>query len=141
MILVDTNVLLDVVTDDEDWASWSIARLDAASVAGPILINHVIYSELAIRFDSIEVLDAVLRNAGVTVGSLPRSALFLAGQVFRRRDADGAGGIPPDCFVGAHAAVERMPLLTREPERYRKDFPTVHLIAPSPSTAAHHALS
>jgi predicted nucleic acid-binding protein len=125
--LIDTSVLLDLLTDDEEWADWSIAHLDAAAVAGPICINPVIYAELAVRFDSVEALDTALRQAGVTIAPLPRPALFLAAQVFRKH---GRSGVTPECFIGAHAAVERMPLLTRDPDRYRGAFPTVSLIAP-----------
>ena len=83
MILVDTNVLLDVVTDDPVWADWSIRQLDAAALKGRLTINGVVYAELSVRFDRIEDLDGVLADAGIALIDIPRAALFLAGKVFR----------------------------------------------------------
>lgn len=130
MTLVDTNVLLDLVTDDAVWADWSVARLEAASLAGPLLINDVIYAELAVRYDRIEDLDGILRDAAIEVVPMPRAALFLAGKVFvRYRRAGGPRtGVLPDFFIGAHAAVVRIPLLNKG--RYMTYFPTIALIAP-----------
>ena len=132
MTLIDTNVLLDLVTDDAVWADWSVARLEAASLVGPLLINDVIYAELAVRYDRIEALDGFLKEAGIEVVPVPRAALFLAGKVFvRYRRAGGLrSGVLPDFFIGAHAAVAQMPLLTRDVGRYLTYFPTVALIAP-----------
>ena len=132
MTLVDTNILLDLVTDDPVWADWSIRQLDAAAVNGPLVINGVVYAELSVRFDRIEELDEVLNEAGITMEEIPRSALFLAGKVFRRYRAAGGNrtGVLPDFFIGAHAAVSKLPLLTRDINRYRTYFPTVKLIAP-----------
>lgn len=132
MTLVDTNILLDLVTDDPVWADWSIRQLDAAAVNGPLVINGVVYAELSVRFDRIEELDEVLNEAGITMEEIPRSALFLAGKVFRRYRAAGGNrtGVLPDFFIGAHAAVSKLPLLTRDIHRYRTYFPTVKLIAP-----------
>lgn len=132
MILVDTNVLLDLVTDDPDWAEWSLARLEEAAMAGPIFINDVVYAELSIRYDRIEDLDAMLALSGIEMTPTPRPALFLAGKAFRQyRMAGGTRtGVLPDFFIGAHAAVERWPLLTRDTSRYRSYFPTVSLIGP-----------
>jgi len=130
--LVDTNILLDLVTDDPTWADWSIRQLDAAAVNGPLVINSVVYAELSVRFERIEDLDEVLVEAGITIEEIPRAALFLAGKVFRRyRAASGnRTGVLPDFFIGAHAAVSKLPLLTRDIQRYRTYFPTVNLIAP-----------
>ncbi len=132
MTLVDTNILLDLVTDDPTWADWSIRQLDAAAVNGSLVINPVIYAELSVRFERIEDLDEVLAEAGVTIEEIPRAALFLAGKVFRRYRAAGGSrtGVLPDFFIGAHAAVSKLPLLTRDIRRYRTYFPTVNLIAP-----------
>ena len=132
MILVDTNVLLDLVTDDPDWAEWSLARLEEAALAGPIVINDVVYAEMSIRYDRIEDLDAMLALSGIAMAPAPRPALFLAGKAFRQyRMAGGTRtGVLPDFFIGAHAAVERWPLLTRDTSRYRTYFPTVTLIGP-----------
>ena len=132
MTLVDTNVLLDLVTNDPDWSEWSLARLEEAALAGPILINDIVYAETSIRYDRIEDLDAMLSQALIEIAATPRSALFLAGKAFRRyRMAGGTRtGVLPDFFIGAHAAVEGWPLLTRDAGRYRRYFPKVRLIAP-----------
>jgi hypothetical protein len=79
--LVDTNVLLDLVTDDASWAGWSIDQLKAASLQGPLLINDVIYAELGVRYERIETLDSFIAEAGLELLALPRAALFLAGKV------------------------------------------------------------
>jgi len=130
--LVDTNVLLDVVTDDPNWADWSIEQLEAAALRGPLLINDVVYAELAVRYERIERLEAFLAAAGLDMAALPRSALFLAGKVFQKyRKAGGSrAGVLPDFFIGAHAAVDQLDLLTRDTARYRTYFPTVKLITP-----------
>jgi predicted nucleic acid-binding protein len=130
--LIDTNVLLDLVTDDPDWADWSIEQLEAAALRGPLLINDVIYAELAVRYEHIERLEAFLAEAGLDVAAMPRSALFLAGKVFQKyRKAGGSrAGVLPDFFIGAHAAVDQLDLLTRDTARYRTYFPTVRLITP-----------
>lgn len=132
MTLVDTNVLLDLVTDDPDWSEWSLARLEEAALAGPIVINDVVYAETSIRYDRIEDLDAMLDQAMIGIAATPRSALFLAGKAFRRYRAAGGArtGVLPDFFIGAHASVEGWPLLTRDAGRYRGYFPKVRLIAP-----------
>ena len=132
MTLVDTNVLLDLATDDPNWADWSIAQLEAASLRGPLLINDVIYAELAVRYDRIEDLDAFVDQAGVEIGPLPRAALFLAGKVFTqyRKSGGSRTGVLPDFFIGAHAAVSELPLLTRDVGRYRTYFPSLTLIIP-----------
>ena len=132
MTLIDTNVLLDLVTDDPVWADWSIRQLDAAAIKGPLTINSVVYAEVSVRFERIEDLDEVLEDAGMTLADIPRSALFLAGKVFRRYRAAGGSrnGVLPDFFIGAHAAVTGLPLLTRDIQRYRSYFPSLTLIAP-----------
>ncbi len=89
LTLVDTNVLLDLVTDDPDWADWSIGQLDAASLRGALAINDVAYAELSVRFRAIEALDQVLDEVGVAMAAMPRPALFLAGKVFQRYRAAG----------------------------------------------------
>jgi hypothetical protein len=130
--LVDTNVLLDLVSDDPNWADWSVAQLEAASLNGPLLINDVIYAELAVRYARIEDLEAFLDVAGLEMTAMPRAALFLAGKVFTqyRRSGGHKTGVLPDFFIGAHAAVGRLPLLTRDVGRYRTYFPSLELITP-----------
>lgn len=132
MTLVDTNVLLDLVTDDAKWSDWSVAQLEAASIEGPLLINDVIYAELAVRYERIEALEAFVEEAGLDMRSIPKPALFLAGKVFTQyRKAGGTRtGVLPDFFIGAHAAVQQLPLLTRDVGRYRSYFPSLKLIAP-----------
>jgi predicted nucleic acid-binding protein len=131
--LVDTNVLLDLVTNDRDWADWSLARLEDAALAGPLLINDIVYAESSIRFDRIEDLDATLATARIKLTPAPRSALFLAGKAYKQYRAAGGTrtGVLPDFFIGAHATVEGWPLLTRDTSRYRTYFPKITLIAPT----------
>ena len=135
MTLVDSNVILDVVTDGETWADWSQEQLEQAASAGPLIINNVIYAEISTRYSTVEDVDAMLRNLDIGVATIPRTALFLAGKAYLRyRATDGVRtGVLSDFFIGAHAAVEQRPLLTRDARRYRTYFPTVELIIPSES--------
>jgi predicted nucleic acid-binding protein len=132
MILVDTNILLDVVSDDPEWADWSQRKLEAASARDKLAINPVIYAELSVGFERIEEVDAVLAATSIAVIEIPHPALFLAGKVFSayRKRGGVKTGVLPDFFIGAHAAVARLPLLTRDLGRYRSYYPTVELIAP-----------
>ncbi len=132
MTLVDSNVLLDVVTDGEAWADWSQAKLEQAASSGPLVINDVIYAEVSTRYATVDGVDAMLRNLDIDLATIPRSALFLAGKAYLRyRSAGGLRtGVLADFFIGAHAAVEQLPLLTRDVRRYRTYFPTVELISP-----------
>ncbi|WP_028348347.1 type II toxin-antitoxin system VapC family toxin [Bradyrhizobium murdochi] len=138
MTLVDSNVLLDVFIQTPGWWEWSLARLEDAARQGPLLINDVIFAETSIRFPVIEDFEAALSQAGITVAPIPRMALFLAGKAsVQYRNAGGArSSVLPDFFIGAHAAVEQLPLLTRDTRRYRTYFPTVTLIAPNGETGA-----
>jgi len=135
MTLVDSNVILDVVTDGETWADWSQEQLEQAASAGPLIINNVIYAEISTRYSTVEDVDAMLRNLDIGVATIPRTALFLAGKAYLRYRATGGvrTGVMSDFFIGAHAAVEQRPLLTRDARRYRPYFPTVELITPSES--------
>ncbi len=132
MTLVDTNVLLDLTTNDPVWADWSVRQLDRAAAKGPLIINGVVYAELSVGFERIEEMDVLLDEAGIAMEEIPRDALFLAGKAFRRyRSAGGVRpGVLPDFFIGAHAAVLGLPLLTRDAKRYRSYFPSVHLMTP-----------
>ena len=134
MILVDTSVLLDVVTNDPRWVDWSQQQLDAASARDRLAINAVIYAETAPGFARIDELDAAIDAVGLVMAEIPRPALFLAAKVFGayRRRGSAKTGVLPDFFIGAHAAVAGMPLITRDPTRHRTYFPTVELIAPVP---------
>lgn len=132
MTLVDTNVLLDLVTDDPVFADWSINQLETASVNGPLFINDVIYAELSVGYARKEALDAFVSDALLKMIPIPQDALFLAGKVFEkyRRAGGTRTGVLPDFFIGAHAAVTDLPLITRDTGRYATYFPTVQLITP-----------
>lgn len=134
MTLVDTNVLLDLVTNDPNFSNWSLAQLEAASLKGPLIINDVIYAELSVRYDSKERLDSFVANADLRHKLISKDSLFLAGKAFQqyRRSGGTRTAVLPDFFIGAHAAVLEIPLLTRDIGRYRTYFPTVKLIAPEP---------
>jgi predicted nucleic acid-binding protein len=132
LILVDTNVILDVLEDDPQWADWSQRQLDRAVLNDTLCINAVIYAELSIAYERIEQLEAMLTTAGFRVEAIPREALFLAGKAFvrYRRGRGAKSGVLPDFFIGAHAAVSNYPLLTRDMRRYATYFPTLVLISP-----------
>lgn len=133
MVLVDTNVVVDVWQDDATWSEWSLAQLRAQSQVHELAINPIIYAELALNFESMETLDARVGDLGLTLRDLPRAALFLAGHAFRkyRRAGGGKSGVLADFFIGAHAAVLGCAILTRDAARYRSYFPTVELLAPA----------
>ena len=132
MLLVDTNVLVDVLEDDPQWADWSIGQLRAQSKIHRLAINPIIYSELSLTFSTVEALDQALDDLGLTMVELPRPALFIAGKAFvrYRRQGGTKGNVLGDFFIGAHAAVSKYPLLTRDTRRYASYFPSVNLIAP-----------
>jgi|SRR6202521_1979790 len=132
MVLVDTNVLLDVLQNDAKWASWSQGQLDAAAATASLAINPIIYSELSMAFARIEELDTVIEEASLSIEAIPNEALFLAGKVFLtyRKSQGTKLNVLPDFFIGAHAAVMQWPILTRDVGRYRTHFPTVELLAP-----------
>jgi predicted nucleic acid-binding protein len=132
MILVDTNVLLDVLQEDPRWSGWSQGQLETASLTDRLAINSVIYSDLSMAFARIEELESVIGEASLVVDAIPREALFLAAKVFLdyRRRKGSKQGVLPDFYIGVHAAVNGYPILTRDTARYRSYFPTVRLIAP-----------
>ncbi|WP_411386577.1 type II toxin-antitoxin system VapC family toxin [Pseudomonas sp. MPB03] len=132
MILVDTNVLIDVLEDDPVWADWSIEQMRAQSKIHNLVINPVIYAELSQTFSTFEALDEVVEEMGLLMQEVPRPALFLAGKAFVRYRKMGGGknNVLADFFIGAHAAVKRLPLLTRDAKRYRSYFPSVQLVVP-----------
>jgi predicted nucleic acid-binding protein len=131
-ILVDSNVLLDVLTDDPQWYDGSAAQLDACAEDAELCINPIIYAEISVGFERIEELDQALPTDAFTRLELPWEAGFLAGKAFLRyRRASGARSSPlPDFYIGAHAAIESLPLLTRDAARYRTYFPRLELICP-----------
>ena len=133
MTLVDTSVLIDVATDDPNWADWSQQKLERASLQGPLLINEIIYAELSVGFDRIEELNAFLTGAGTEMHYLSAPALFLAGKAFAqyRRAGGIRSSILADFFIGAHAMVSRLPLLTRDARKYQTYFPDIKVITPA----------
>ena len=132
MVLVDTNVLLDLFTDDAQWRWWSERAIGDALLTDQIGINQIIYAEVSLAFDNVEALDHALGTLLVTRLQLPYRAGFGAGRAFHRyRRAGGSRPTPlPDFYIGAHAEVDGLPLLTRDSNRYRTYFPTVELITP-----------
>lgn len=133
MILVDTNVLLDVVGRDPVWADWSRRHLNLAAATDDLAINEIVYAELSVGYQRVEELDEMLVRAGIALAPIPRPALFLAGKAFRRYRQAGGGrtGVLPDFFIGAHAVVSNGVLITRDARRYRSYFPGIALIAPN----------
>jgi predicted nucleic acid-binding protein len=131
--LVDSNVLIDLVTDDPVWARWSQDRLESAALSGPVHINDVVYAEVSAGYSTIERFEAVLAEAQLTVDPIPREALFRAGKAFQayRRAGGPRTGVLPDFFIGAHAAARGWPLLTRDARRYRAYFPGLEIISPA----------
>ncbi|MDN5923563.1 MAG: type II toxin-antitoxin system VapC family toxin [Xanthomonadales bacterium] len=131
-VLVDTNILLDILTEDNAWFDWSARALERSAAQAQLCINATIYAEVSMGFDRIEDLDAALPVSDFTRLSLPWEAAFLAGKAFLRyRRAGGVRRSPlPDFYIGAHAAIARVPLLTRDARRYRSYYPTLQLICP-----------
>lgn len=134
MILVDSNVLIDLSTNDPVWSNWSATALQAAMEADVLALNPIIYAEVSVRFGSVDDLEDALELFAFQRLALPYESAFLAGKAFAQyRRRGGARTSPlPDFFIGAHAAVERLTLLTRDPRRYTRYFPGVKLIAPEP---------
>lgn len=131
--LVDSNVLLDLVLEDPAWGDWSAAALAAARDDGALVINPIVYAEVAAAFSTIETLDVMLAPDDARREPVPWEAAFLAGRAhveYRRRGGARRATLP-DFFIGAHAAVAGHRLLTRDPRRYRTYFPRLEIIAPS----------
>jgi predicted nucleic acid-binding protein len=132
VILVDSNVLIDIFGRNPQWWPWSLEQVQQALRLGPVLINDIVYAETSIRFQTVDEFEMALGAIGATLAPMPRLASFVAGKAFARyRSIRGVRpGILPDFFIGAHATVEGLPLLTRDAGRYRHYFPTLRLIAP-----------
>lgn len=131
-VLVDSNVLLDVLAQDPVWESWSASALEEAAEERVLVINPVIYAEVSVGFERIEDLEVALPPHAFRRDSLPWEAAFLAGksfQQYRRRGGERRSPLP-DFYIGAHAAVAGMTLLTRDAARYRTYFPRLELITP-----------
>jgi predicted nucleic acid-binding protein len=129
---VDSNVILDLFTENEEWFDWSASMLSRAAENGRVVINPIVYAEVSMGFDRIEEVDAALPDAYFAREPLPWEATFLAARAFltyRRRG--GARTSPlPDFFIGAHAAIAGYTLLTRDARRYRTYFPRLRIVAP-----------
>jgi predicted nucleic acid-binding protein len=132
LVLVDSNVLLDIFTADPDWLSWSQAALAEALQDGPVVINQLVYAEVSVAYKQLSELDAVLSRLKIQRADLPWAAAYLAGQAFLKyRHKGGARTSPlPDFYIGAHALSASLSLLTRDASRYRTYFPKLRLIAP-----------
>lgn len=132
MTLVDTNVLLDVLSNDPRWSEWSLRHLAGRAAMGPVIINEIVYAEMSARMDSQAEVERALENFDVRFERVPTRVLFLAGKSYHRYRSSGGirTGVLPDFFIGAHAQVLHMPILTRDVRRYRTYFPDVALITP-----------
>lgn len=131
-VLIDSNVLLDLMTKDARWFPWAAAEVERAADRFRLAINPVIYAEVSVRYSRIEDLEAALPKAMFDREATPYEAAFLAGKSFlayRRRGGTKRSPLP-DFFIGAHAAIAGYPLLTRDAARYRTHFPRLRLIAP-----------
>jgi predicted nucleic acid-binding protein len=132
--LVDSNIILDLVTDDAEWFDWSSESLAKAADESTLAINPIVYAEVSIGFRTIEELEDLLPSGDFRRLELPYEAAYLAGKAFLayRRRGGGRTAPLPDFYIGAHAAVSGMRLLTRDPQRYRTYFPTVKVLSPEP---------
>jgi predicted nucleic acid-binding protein len=131
-VMVDSNVILDVATEDPTWLEWSAGQLAALSEDHVLVINPIVYAEVSIGYLTIEELDRAVPEDRFRRDALPWAAAFLAGKCFERyRRSGGRGRSPlPDFYIGAHAALAGMTLVTRDARRYRTYFPRLRLIAP-----------
>ena len=131
--LVDSCVLIDVLADDPVWAEWSLDQLERCAALGPLLINPLILAEISPRFERASDLEVALAGLPLVKAALPWDAAFLAGQAFKvYRQSPGLKTSPmPDFYIGAHALVAQLQLLTRDAPRYRSYFPTLALVAPA----------
>ncbi|CAK8724798.1 PIN domain-containing protein [Candidatus Electrothrix laxa] len=131
-VLVDSCVLLDLLTDDPNWADWSEQALDRCSQTNTLYINSIVYTEVSIGFNRIEEVEQALQAVGVKVLEIPREALFLTGKIFLRyRKNKGTKNSPlPDFFIGAHAVVSGFDLITRDTAKFTTYYPNLNLISP-----------
>jgi len=131
-VLVDSCVLLDLFTDDPNWADWSENILERYSQTNTLYINSVVYTEVSIGFKNIEEIETAISELGVKVLEMPREALFLTGKTFLkyRKNRGNKTSPLPDFFIGAHASVSKFDLITRDDNKYKTYFPQVKLIYP-----------
>lgn len=130
--LVDSNVIFDILSDDEEWIDWSAAMLAAAANRGPLYINPIIFAEVSVRYERVEDVEAALPEDYFVRAPLPWDAGFLAAKCFASyRKRGGTRRSPlPDFYIGAHAAVAGLTLLTRDPKRYATYLPGLSLLCP-----------
>jgi len=131
-IFVDSCVLLDLFTNDDNWADWSEKILEKYSQTNSLYINSIVYTEVSIGFNKVEEVEQAIAGLGIKVLEMPREALFLTGKVFLKyRKNKGTKVSPlPDFFIGAHASVSKFDLITRDSDKYKTYFPQVKLIHP-----------
>ena len=131
-LLVDSNVILDIFLDDPNWADWAESALAKYSFHAKLFINSIVYTEVSVGFKRIEELESALNKGGFQMLEIPKEALFLAGKAFLNyRKSSGKKRSPlPDFYIGAHAAILDIALITRDVSKYRTYFPTVKLISP-----------
>lgn len=132
-VFVDSCVLLDLFTDDPNWAEWSENVLEKYSRTNTLYINSIVYTEVSIGFIKIEEVEKAISDLGLKVLEIPREALFLTGKVFLKyRRNKGTKNSPlPDFFIGAHASVAKFDLITRDPAKYKTYYPNLKLIEPN----------
>lgn len=132
MILVDSNIWIDLIQNDSEWVDWSLRQVQIARASNTVCVNSVIYAELAPNYDNAADLDRLLKSANAAFEPISEAAAYLAGRAFLRYRA-GLGkklGVLPDFFIGAQAQVNGWTILTRDRGRYKTYFPTVKLICP-----------
>ncbi len=132
MILVDSNILLDILTLDSQWYDWSAAKLCMLAESHDLIINDIIYTEISIGFERIEDLEETFSGGFFKIVPMPKEALFLAGKAFLQYKSNNGtkNSVLPDLFIGAHASVLGIPLITRDTSRYKTYFPKLQLITP-----------
>ena len=134
-VFVDSCVLLDLFTDDPDWADWSENMLELYSQTNTLYINSIVYTEVSIGFNNIEEVEKAISDLGIKVLEIPREALFLTGKVFLKYRKNKGTKISPlaDFFIGAHVAISKFDLITRDSKKYNTYFPQIKLIHPDNS--------
>ncbi len=132
-VFVDSCVLLDLFTDDENWADWSERTLEKYSQTNTLYVNSIVYTEISIGFNKVEEVESAIEELGIKVLEMPREASFLTGKAFLKyRKSKGNKISPlPDFFIGAHASVSGFDLITRDLAKYKTYFPQIKLIHPS----------
>lgn len=131
-IIVDSNIILDILTKDKIWYEWSAEKLAEYAAENDLIINQIIYAEISIRFSKVEELDEVLKEANIKCENMPFEAGFLAGKCFMAYKKRGGvkGIVLPDFYIGAHAAITRRPILTRDKGRYVSYFKNLRVVSP-----------